>query len=502
MATRWRGYASATGFAFLLLLFAGAIAEDTAQNTESASRQEDPCEGRRVRILNLGDHFHQGLLYGAEEHDPHDARRVSQNGGFGPVLAPGRRDAGKLLQLYSENRDGSGEEKRRRRLDAEGSSGAGVSGGRNVTASAEWPELKSTWFNTYLYVQDILFHSRLKKYPCLVKDEGTEADLYYVAYYGSFDLTRTGGKDGMHRSQLGRELAMKLSQERSFQNKGGRAHVVAIGRTVWDVTADVTSSVPWGSDVMKLETMKRVQLVAGERGWWMHSVVSAPYPTSFHPPGLTELRQWQKFVSSQPRPWLFAFAGARRRNADGSFNRAGAWRETVFWQCAESSSCRVLNCENPPRACDKDWRIFTQLYLSASFCIHPSGDACTRRAVFDSMIAGCIPVLLEPCTVKWQYEWLMGPADEFSITVNASHLKGPPGVQEHVHGEVMLEKVLGDLPPAKVEGMRHKILELMPRFTWGGRSHGPGTISPPDFKDAFDFTLEYLIRKAKGEAVQ
>ena len=41
------------------------------------------------------------------------------------------------------------------------------------------------------------------------------------------------------------------------------------------------------------------------------------------------------------------------------------------------------------------------LYLEASYCMHPPGDTPTRKGLFDSMVAGCIPVVLHPHSLAY-----------------------------------------------------------------------------------------------------
>uniref|UniRef100_A0A7I4C730 Exostosin GT47 domain-containing protein n=2 Tax=Physcomitrium patens TaxID=3218 RepID=A0A7I4C730_PHYPA len=45
----------------------------------------------------------------------------------------------------------------------------------------------------------------------------------------------------------------------------------------------------------------------------------------------------------------------------------------------------------------------TKVFLTSHFCMQPPGDSPTRRSEFDSLVAGCIPVLFHPSTAYLQY---------------------------------------------------------------------------------------------------
>lgn len=46
------------------------------------------------------------------------------------------------------------------------------------------------------------------------------------------------------------------------------------------------------------------------------------------------------------------------------------------------------------------------LFRTAVFCPAPTGDSVTRKSVFDSLVAGCIPVLFSRASLS-QYMWFV-----------------------------------------------------------------------------------------------
>ena len=51
---------------------------------------------------------------------------------------------------------------------------------------------------------------------------------------------------------------------------------------------------------------------------------------------------------------------------------------------------------------------YLSIYKRAKFCLCPPGDDPARKAVFDAIISGCIPVIFEVATLYNQYPWHIG----------------------------------------------------------------------------------------------
>lgn len=467
-----------------------------AAHRAQASGGEASCAGRRVFILDPGSQFNRDLLYGNE--DGSIGRGTGLSGGFGAEKRSSERPRDPVQMLRGVSTSAGEDHYRDHYREGEG-------GNSSLAETERWPQLQGTWYDTWANALDVIFHSRMVNYPCLARTE-EEADLVYLVYYGSLDISRHLGKNSLQRGRLGREMAQMLSQQPRFQRNKGKDYFVVIGRPLWDFISNISDPYnPWGTDLFEIPSMKSVKVVTVEASKWKTESIGAPYATSFHPPSLQELKKWRGFVESHDRPYLFAFGGAVRRGArQASIARAGVIRERLFWQCAHSEKCRLLDCENPPRACERDWRVFTQLYLSSDFCLHPPGDSCTRRAVLDSMLAGCIPVLLETCTVEEQYQWLLGSPDNFSVYISGETLKSPPEADSQAgaevglgKGEVMLEQVLAAIPRERIQKMRKLVLDFIPLITFGGKSNSEGNITPPDFTDAFDYVVAHLSQTVK-----
>lgn len=102
-----------------------------------------------------------------------------------------------------------------------------------------------------------------------------------------------------------------------------------------------------------------------------------PYPTFLHPASDLEMTDWIKYVRSRPRT---------RRLVMAAGYRPGRIREVDL--CNKTAGCTYI-----PRG---HYSEILTAYLEADFCLQPRGDSPSRRGLFDSLLCGCIPVVVDP----------------------------------------------------------------------------------------------------------
>lgn len=343
--------------------------------------------------------------------------------------------------------------------------------------------LDGQWFLTDQNSLDLIFYRRMLNYPCMVSSH-EEADLIYVPYFGGFDILRNMHEKEEKRDALGKELLAIVRAHPAWQRKNGSDHFMVLGRNLWDFTRMPGGN--WGSILLRQEGfLDNVWATVVETAFWEHRVMSIPKPTAFHPQTLEQVKKWQDFVRSQDRKKLFAFAGAARDRR----TQEGRLRANLLWQCKNSQSCSMVSCEYVDKAtgakCDRISSFF-ELYLGSRFCLHPIGDACTRRSVLDGMLAGCIPVVFKGCTLEDQFKWHFPPdVGHFYVFIPIDEVKGPFAPD----APAVVEDVLKAIPEEEVEQMRKRVIELIPKFVYGGTLKN-GTIEAPDFQDSIDLMIE------------
>ena len=203
---------------------------------------------------------------------------------------------------------------------------------------------------------------------------------------------------------------------------------------------------------------------------------SVPYPTYFHPRSDAEVRRWQDSVRGLERRWLMAFVGAPRPDSPKHI------RQWIIAQCAEApSTCGQLGCAFGSSQCHSPNEIM-RLFQTATFCLQPPGDSYTRRSVFDSMVAGCIPVFFDRMTAYVQYKWHL-PDDHAKYSVFIPH-------DDVRTGNVSIEAVLRAIQPETVERMREEVIGMIPRLLYADPRSKLETV-----RDAFDVAVEGIVGK-------
>ncbi|KAL1187736.1 putative xyloglucan galactosyltransferase GT20 [Cardamine amara subsp. amara] len=330
------------------------------------------------------------------------------------------------------------------------------------------------WFGTHMYSLEPILHSRVLKHPCRVYNE-IQAKLFYVPYYGGYDVLRWHQRNvsGDVKDRLGIEVLKWLESKESWRRNVGKDHVFVLGKITWDFRRDKT---PWGSRFLELQEMQNPTKLLIERQPCELNDIAIPHPTYFHPKTDNDITSWQIKIASKPRRNLVSFAGAAR---PGNPNNI---RSILIEQCISSSSdqCRFLDCAN--ESC-KNPKNVLDLFQDSEFCMQPPGDSATRRSVFDSLIAGCIPVIFNPYTAYYQYAWHL-PEDHqrYSVYISEEDLK-----EKRVNVvEILKAKTLKE----KEDMRRYIVHQLMP-----GLVYGDSNAKFKKFRDAFDITFDSLLQK-------
>lgn len=132
--------------------------------------------------------------------------------------------------------------------------------------------------------------------------------------------------------------------------------------------------------------------------WWY----SVPYPSSFH---------WSESLAPGNEPWAlrvkpvsfftFCIGSVKTLTAEST-----KLRRVLYNQCNEensASSCMWHQISHASNGMINGSDLMT-VYLRSTFCLCPPGDSYTRKAIFDSILSGCIPVIFYRESMA-QYFW-------------------------------------------------------------------------------------------------
>ncbi|CAH8380834.1 unnamed protein product [Eruca vesicaria subsp. sativa] len=314
-----------------------------------------------------------------------------------------------------------------------------------------------SWYSTNQFLLSVIFRERMKHYECLTNDSSL-ASAIYVPYYAGFDVSRhLWGYNTTVRDALATKLAKWLRERPEWRKLHGRDHFFVTGRIGWDFRRCWDEE--WGSNLMCSPEFSNTTMLSIETTAWTNEF-AVPYPTYFHPESLTEVRRWQRKVKRVKRRHLFCFVGAPRPKQDGSI------RGEIIKQCLASQGvCKFLNCNEPGNDCDNPVKIM-DVFKSSVFCLQPPGDSYTRRSIFDSILAGCIPVFFHPGSAYNQYMWYF-PKDytKYSVYIPESGVK---------NGTVSIRELLGRIGEESVSRMRKEVVKIIPKIIYTK----PGLVRP------------------------
>ncbi|KAG0566523.1 hypothetical protein M758_7G074500 [Ceratodon purpureus] len=404
--------------------------------SSSSTTKDSSCQGKYIYLYDLPPEFNFDLVKRCDNLLPgFDLCDYFDNSGFGKPVAAGKSNDSQILQPPSR------------------------------------------WFNTHQYSLELVSHARILKYQCRTQDP-SKASLFYIPYYGGLDVIRWHwalNATNEKRDALGRRLVRWLEQQPSWNRREGVDHVLVLGKISWDFRRQVTGT--WGSRLLEFPEMQKVTKLLIERNPWHRQDIGVPHPTFFHPKSASDMRRWLSHVESQTRKNLVSFVGKDRHLDPNNV------RSALIGQCRDATGtndCHFLECEQD-KCLLPDYVI--KVFLTSHFCMQPPGDSPTRRSVFDSLVAGCIPVLFHPSTAYLQYPWhLPRNASSWSVYVSETDVKS---------GKVNVVEVLKRISHQERAAMQSVIKSIIPRLVYAE----PGADMAP-FKDAFDMVLENLLYRA------
>lgn len=354
--------------------------------------------------------------------------------------------------------------------------------GQLLYKKSSWYNTRSSWYNTYQFSADMIFHARAVNHPCRTYNLSS-ALMFYIPFYPSlyapsffleYNFTR--------RDAMAVDLVNYISSFPNFQRHGGHDHFLVSGIMVQDLirTSDRIDGKAFRSNnLLNLPKLSNVSILIIERKQLRKykNHFGIPYPSYFHPRSKAEMISWQNEVRRSKRPHLFSFVGGTRPKR----HKAEMYRSTVINQCKRSKKCLLVFCKYWVSAWDAADEILGAM-KRARFCLQPPGDTATRRSVFDSILAGCIPVFFTDLMAYSQYEWYIPEnREDWSVFIRPEHL-------------YRIEDVLSRIPEEEVQRMREVVIGMIPQVTY---VHPGATRAEIGFRDAVDTALVELTKRVR-----
>ncbi|XP_062178697.1 xyloglucan galactosyltransferase KATAMARI1 homolog [Phragmites australis] len=420
------------------------------------------CDGRYVHILDLPPRFHVCVDGSPSFDSRYSICPLMSNAGLGPVLSP---------------------------------AGNCSDGDACIVPS-------TGWYNTNQYALEVIAHNRMRRYECLTDDPAV-ATAVYVPYYPALELHphMCGMFNATMRNGPSVEFLRWLSSRPAWAALGGRDHFMVASKTMWmfrrvEVVGGDDSGC--GNSFLEQPESRNMTVLTYESNIWVRprQDFAVPYPSYFHPSSAGEVAEWQARVRAAPRPWLFAFAGARRPNG------TVAIRDRIFDACDAAlprRRCGKLDCGHGLQGsitCRSPRRLIS-LFASSRFCLQPPGDSFMRRSSVDAVMAGCIPVFFhEASTFKKQYRWHErdpGSDGDRDRRDNDRRYYVLIDQDDVLQGKVDIEEVLSRYSDDEVTTMREEVIKMIPRFLY----KDPRLSFEGDMRDAFDIAIDEVLARMR-----
>eukprot|EP00249_Psilotum_nudum_P028379 c3736_g1_i1 orf=387-1685(+) len=341
------------------------------------------------------------------------------------------------------------------------------------------------WYITDPYMIEVIFHNRMRRYSCLTKNPKL-ADAFFLPYYTGIDaLKYLYNANGINKSRHGANLISWLEKNANdqWQKHGGRDHFLIMGRTSWDFDFHEIGNYSWGTGLWQMPQVTNMTGLLVEKRTWMPNEQAIPYPTSFHP-SISQLQEWMNNVRAAERTFLFSFAGSIRPTM-----RKGGIRDILLQQCAEAHECILVDCKK--HRCSHNPQKIIETFSQSTFCLQPRGDTPTRRSIFDSIIAGCIPVLFHPESAYTQYTWHL-PQDSNNWSVFIA--------EDDIKNGARVENILGSYSQEQILQIRNRVITLIPNLIYTTSSGEDSATA--QLPDAFDIIVQGVLHKISAMKLQ
>ena len=285
--------------------------------------------------------------------------------------------------------------------------------------------------NTWQFALEVIIHNKILHSQYITEDY-KKANLFYVPFYSGIScltrLKKNYTEASIIQHTLLAELQYYLENHESKAFHSGLPHVMALSKIEKEQSS---KSCP----IMTIEGFKHVHFFGIERARLhisssgpIHLLTVLPYPSSGHFIDNVSSSQYLDNMHRNERNiTMFMAAGSRNTGQP----RAAIQAEFRDHQ-TKSSFDKFSFASEMDGGITKAWLITSDCVTNtvsilewmqhSLFCLQPAGDSPTRKSFFDSVVAGCIPVLFQSQEkVFYPFEKYLNYSS-FTVTLSQSDL--------------------------------------------------------------------------------
>ena len=318
----------------------------------------------------------------------------------------------------------------------------------------------------------------------------SEASLFIIPYDLALDGYVNPIRCSMRRSctkGLAKKVEKIILSSPYWQKHRGADHVL-----LWSLG----QYHPWPHercDVLMREVCERCTITS----YWMDATkqnnrfISVPFPSAYH-----------YHDDIENLPWSLSNNVHRNQTAVylGGIQTLNPTHTKIRRALTEECKANFLDChwyQIAHSSVDVQIADYLGHYKRSIFCLCPPGDDPARKAVFDSILSGCIPVIFELNTLYNQYPYNLGEnnARDISVYIPGGALRS---------GAVKFMDVLRNIRPQVIKKKQALIAKLAPMMQYSVpplklmENRKDQTRWDPPFEDGVDAILNGMfIRSAR-----
>lgn len=289
----------------------------------------------------------------------------------------------------------------------------------------------------------VIIHNKLKTNR-LRTWHPDEADIFYIpVYFALLDLCNNNQPITRNEMSIVREL---LSTSSHFVN--GKVHISTLALLYVWMPGDL-----YLYDIAKNITFITMESIYREEQGPLRSEIVSPYPSYGH-----FLPSQERVLNTKPitarNIFILLPVGNRNASSEREILKQQFYVNTdlpydKFMETSRHHKYKMLLYYT--NACSQDSTRNTVLWLQNSvFCLQPAGDTETRKSVYDSILCGCIPVIITNMPNPYPFQTFIDYW-KFSVMI-------PFSVIADQHENIY--DILSDIPPEEVQSLQNNLQQI------------------------------------------
>ena len=349
--------------------------------------------------------------------------------------------------------------------------------------------------HTSHFALEVIFHERLLK-SRLLTDDLDLADAVYVPYYAGLVASHAECRPGQTAVQAEKDILEQITQSTAWTKLGAKRHFMALGKTEnfflqgEACSQDLDQSSKERSSLRCFKELKEMTFIVPEPA---NILLSIRLPVLAMKPIVAPYPSWVHFEQGNTSPLPFGKDSARNIlvaaafdvNVQDSYNNQLRRQLRTQLEAKNPEVTSIFFAVKDDLLHNLDWEVqLLEVMRHATFFIHPPGDSTINlKYFFDSILVGCIPVVMMSSDDE------VKEALPFSDVIDFSKVVVRISTKSIMSGEIDIRKHLAQMAKNMklISQFRDYQKEISHVLQYSLKSDTAGA---GDSEDAFDITMK------------